>query len=217
MEHSRWLEAWENGNIGFHISEYHPLLVKYYESLKLEENSKILIPLSGKTLDILFFAKRAHNVVAVELSELAVQSFFEENHIPYEVKQNKHAKKYVSKDPKLNIEIYCDDLFNLEEADFDLIYDRASIVALPPEIRIEYRSFLQDKIKNAGQWFIISFEYVQEKMDGPPFSVPFNEIKSNTTKLEWKELESQTRKPSERFQANGLDIFSQSAYLGKKI
>ncbi len=57
----------------------------------------------------------------------------------------------------------------------DSIYDRAALVALPEEMRKEYTTHLMKITKNAPQLLIV-FEYDQDAVAGPPFSITEEEI-----------------------------------------
>ena len=56
------------------------------------------------------------------------------------------------------------------------MYDRASIVALPPDIRRRYAQVLTTQIRPEAPWYLVSFTYDQMEMEGPPHSVPLTEI-----------------------------------------
>jgi len=57
----------------------------------------------------------------------------------------------------------------------DAIYDRAALVALPQEMRIRYTAHLTEITDKAPQ-LLITFEYDQSAMEGPPFSVSNEEV-----------------------------------------
>ena len=63
----------------------------------------------------------------------------------------------------------------------DAIYDRAALVALPPTMRSRYTAHLNDITEHASQ-FLITFEYDQKKMEGPPFSITEDEVKKHYEK-----------------------------------
>jgi hypothetical protein len=69
MQESFWLDSWRNRNIGFHQAAVHPALLQYWPGVAVA--SSVLVPLCGKTLDMLWLAKRGHDVVGVELAEAA--------------------------------------------------------------------------------------------------------------------------------------------------
>lgn len=57
-----------------------------------------------------------------------------------------------------------------------MVYDRAALVALPGEMRARYAAHLTAVSKAAPQ-FLITFAYDQSQMEGPPFSVPGEEVR----------------------------------------
>ena len=81
MTNEHWIQRWEEKNIGFHEKDINSLLVKHFKTLKLTTNSRVFVPLCGKTLDISWLLMLGHDVVGVELSEIAVKELFEELHI----------------------------------------------------------------------------------------------------------------------------------------
>jgi hypothetical protein len=60
------------------------LLLKYLTQLNLPHNARIFVPLSGKSVDMLWLAKQGYQVIGVELSQEACQLFFSEYDIPYQ-------------------------------------------------------------------------------------------------------------------------------------
>lgn len=175
MEKQFWIKKWESHQIGFHQSEYNPFLIKYWKSFVGDKRGKVFVPMSGKSLDIKFLIEYGHKVIAVELAESAVYSFFEEHNIHYEIKETTHFKIFKSE----SVTFYCGDFFALNGKDLDgveFIYDRASLIALPFEIRNSYIKFMQTHLKAAKHFLItISFDNVQL---GPPFSVDEKMVKN---------------------------------------
>ena len=58
------------------------------------------------------------------------------------------------------------------------MYDRGALVALPPDMRIEYVSSLYAMLTSTVQILLIAFDYPQHEMPGPPFSVQTDEVES---------------------------------------
>jgi thiopurine S-methyltransferase len=81
MKHRFWNNRWERGEIGFHQAEITPFLSRFFPSLGLAKNARVLVPLCGKSLDLLWMREQEYQVVGVELSEQAVSAFFAENGI----------------------------------------------------------------------------------------------------------------------------------------
>lgn len=81
MKGSYWLQRWREDRTGWHHSEPIPLLIRHWPALGVPAGSRVLVPLAGKSLDMLWLAEQGFAVLGVELSELAVPQFFSENHL----------------------------------------------------------------------------------------------------------------------------------------
>ena len=123
-----WLDRWEVGRTGWHEPAGNRNLKAHCDWSK----KRVLVPLCGKTPDLLWLESRGNDVVGVELSEIAVQAFFEENDLEYEVGSGDLvAYRCTSR----NLTIYCGDFFAFRDEPFDAHYDRGAFVALSPELR----------------------------------------------------------------------------------
>lgn len=78
MDTKYWHQRWETRNIGFHLNEANPLLVQYFKELNLLKDSRVFLPLCGKTRDISWLLAQGYQVVGAELNELAITELFEE-------------------------------------------------------------------------------------------------------------------------------------------
>ncbi|MEM8544192.1 MAG: thiopurine S-methyltransferase [Cyanobacteria bacterium P01_H01_bin.119] len=177
MEAEFWHQRWEQNKIAFHKSEAHPLLVKSFKKLVRSKGDRIFLPLCGKTLDIHWLLANGCRVAGAELSQIAIEQLFDELKLAPTVSEVGKLKHY-SADA---IDIFVGDIFNLSReilGSIDGIYDRAAIVALPRTVRDRYTMHLKQITHTAPQ-LIISFEYDQTLMDGPPFSVSQAEIKQH--------------------------------------
>ncbi|MFJ3048157.1 thiopurine S-methyltransferase [Herbaspirillum chlorophenolicum] len=175
MEAEFWLERWREGRTHFHQSRVTPLLQKYRPALELPAGSTVLAPLCGKSLDMLWLAEQGHKVLGVELSQLAVEQFFAENQLSPQVHESVQGTHYSAG----AIEIICGDIFKLDDATLAGCagaYDRAALIALPPEMRGRYAQQVYGRLPAGARSILITLEYDQEQMDGPPFSVPEKEV-----------------------------------------
>ena len=174
MEHSFWHSKWQKNEIGFHEPKGNVLLVKYASFLLGDDSSnsslkRIFVPLCGKTRDIGWLLSQDCEVVGAELSEVAVVQLFEELGAKPTVTTTSNGKVYA----KDGLTVYVGDIFKLTPSDLgDItgVYDRAALVALPSPLREQYAAHLMAITQCAPQ-LIISFEYDQNEMPGPPFSV----------------------------------------------
>lgn len=169
-----WQERWEKDEIAFHMNEVNPMLIKHFSALELKRQKRIFIPLCGKTLDIKWLLEKDYEIVGVELNEDAIKSLFLELDLDFTVTNIEHFQVYRAS----NIKIFIGDFFKLSRdvlGDIDYIYDRAALVALPKNMRSLYSQHLLNITKKASQ-LLISYEYNQNIMKGPPFSVDLQEI-----------------------------------------
>lgn len=77
--------------------------------------------------------------------------------------------------------ILCGDVFALTEADVAScvgLYDRAATIALPAEMRAAYAQHLNRILPRGCRGLLITLDYDQSQMNGPPFSVPDAEVQS---------------------------------------
>ena len=198
MEHSFWHSKWQKNEIGFHEPEGNALLIKYASALLGTENShsafkRIFVPLCGKSRDIGWLLSQGCEVVGAELSEVAIIQLFEELGAEPNVTTTAKGKVYTQN----GLTVYVGDIFKLTASDLGNVtgvYDRAALVALPSPLREQYAAHLIAITQCAPQ-LIISFEYDQNEMPGPPFSVNEKTVESlysadyNIQKLERSVLE----------------------------
>lgn len=156
-----WLQCWLDQRTDFHQTEVNPLLIKFWPSLESGMGSRIFVPLCGKSLDMLWLAERGHEVIGVELSPVAVNAFFQENHL-------QPVKRIVGKFTLWshgNISILCGDYFALTPADigyFDAAYDRAALTSLPENIRALYVKQLHKLVPQSAKVFLLTIEDAAE-------------------------------------------------------
>jgi thiopurine S-methyltransferase len=121
-----WLERWQEGRIGWHEEGGNASLRKHWRAA----GRCVLVPMCGKTVDMLWLEEQGNSVVGVELSDIAARAFFEENDLQYTIREGK-LPAYVAEDR--NITIYCGDLFDFDEPGHTGWYDRGAFVATPAE------------------------------------------------------------------------------------
>jgi thiopurine S-methyltransferase len=173
MEKNFWIERWERAETGFHQNQINPYLIQHWDALHPPVGSLVFVPLCGKSQDMLWLRNQGHRVLGVELSEIPVQDFFAE------CTPDKHGKfdRYEAD----GIQILCGDFFDLQACDLAevrLVYDRASLIALPVEMRERYAAHLVKILPPATQILLVTASYPQQEMKGPPFSVSAAEIEA---------------------------------------
>lgn len=177
MDNDFWLERWREGQTGFHQQKVTPLLQKYWPSLGLPSDSQVLVPLCGKSLDMLWLAEQGHRVLGIELSSLAIDQFFAENGLTPAIHSSPLGQHFVDG----RIEIVRGDIFALDPATLAGclgVYDRAALIALPLSMRERYVQHVYGQLSPQYRGLLLTLEYPQEEMDGPPFSVTDDEVQS---------------------------------------
>ena len=176
MDPAFWTKRWQDNDIGFHQPDGHDLLKRLWPTLDVPQGAAVFVPLAGKSLDMRWLVERGHRVVGVELSEIAVDQFFAAAGLtPAESRDGlllvKSAGPYV---------LYCGDMFDLEPRhlpDIAAAYDRAALIALPREMRPRYSESLAQLLAAGTVVLLISIEYPEGEIEGPPFSVSEEEIR----------------------------------------
>lgn len=214
MEPDFWHNRWENNLIGFHLDEVNPYLIQHWPAVGARPENRVLVPLCGKSLDLLWLAEQGHEVIAVEISPIAVKDFFAENHL--QAKCIRGARFNVWESGR--IKLLCGDVFELTAADvgrIDVVYDRAALIALPPEMRRCYVRMINRLVPAEAPHLLISLDYEQDRMDGPPFAVSDAEIKElYGERFQIDCLQSdEVLDQNERFRELGLSWLKESVYL----
>jgi thiopurine S-methyltransferase len=171
VERQFWVESWLKGGscTSFHRPDIHPYVIKHAPPAFLA-GRRVLVPLCGKTNDLLWFQQHAEHVTGVELSDLAVHQFFAENRTPFE----RHGNRYEAE----RLTILCEDMFDLGPAEIgpvDFVYDRAALVALPLPMRLRYVAKLDELTRRGTVQFVNTVQY-DPVMDTPPFSIGPDEV-----------------------------------------
>jgi len=166
MEHEFWHERWAKDQIGFHEGTVNQYLHDHWPELAGNGTDAVFVPLCGKAHDMWWLHDRGHPIIGVELSEVACKDFFEE------------AQEKASVHPG-EPQIWCGDYFQLVPDDLKhirLVYDRAALIALPPEMRKSYVNHLTAIIPDDTRILLITLDYDSSEMQGPPFNVTDDEV-----------------------------------------
>lgn len=176
MDTDFWLTRWTLGQTGFHQSRVMPLLQKHWPTLSLPTDSRVLVPLAGKSLDVAWLADQGHRVLAVELSPLAVEQFFADHQLTPTIRDVPQGRLYQTD----GIDFLCGDIFDLDAASLascQACYDRAALIALPLDLRIRYVAHVYGQLPIGCQTLLLTLDYPQTEMDGPPFALSDAEVR----------------------------------------
>ena len=175
MDPDFWEQRWRDNQIGFHQQQVTPLLVQYWNAVGVAAGGQVFVPLAGKSKDMAWLAARGHRVLGVELSQLAVDQFFDEHGLTPTIRDSSHGRHYSAG----AIELVRGDAFALDGAllaGCTGVYDRAALIALPLRLRQRYVADLYSKLPPGCRGLLVTLEYPQHEKDGPPFSVPEDEV-----------------------------------------
>ena len=181
MQHDFWLERWQRNEIGFHQQTFNAHLQEYWQRLRVPLRGPVFVPLCGKSRDMLWLRAQGHPVMGVELSDLALRDFFSENQLtplhsrrpPFELWQAD------------GIDLLCGDFFELKSSDLAgiaAVYDRASLIALPPPLREQYVAKLIEILPAQVEILLVTMESPHAQMQGPTFSVAEEEVRALYTR-----------------------------------
>ena len=187
MEPEFWHARWKEGRTGFHEGKPNVFLARHDDVLG--PHTTVLVPLAGKSVDMLHLAGLGHQVLGVELSEQAVTDFFNDNGLDATTTQV-GAYDVWTAGP---ITVLVGDFFALTPdfmAGVTALYDRAAIVALPSEMRERYAAHLRALMPAGATGLVVTFDYPQDLMDGPPFAVTSAELRKLYAGLVVEEIDS---------------------------
>jgi thiopurine S-methyltransferase len=213
MEPASWLERWARGETGFHLPTVNPYLPRYWPALELQPGARVLVPLAGKSVDLLWLRERGHEVVAVELSPLAADALFAGLGVTPTCTQEDGFE--IRRVPGLSFHI--GDFLAATTAligQIDAVYDRAALIALPPSVRAAYAGHLSALQAPGARTLLVGFEYPQQQLQGPPFAVHAAEIRAlfgathEIRTLACEDILAQ----EPRFQARGVTALAERVY-----
>jgi thiopurine S-methyltransferase len=170
-----WHDRWRTGQVGFHQSAVDRHLAEYWPRFELPAASRVFVPLCGKSLDLKWLRDRGHTVIGVELSAVALESFCMENGIPARRRSLGDFDVYEAEGLKL----FRGDFFALTTemlGSVAAIYDRAALISWTPELRDSYVAHLTALTSPGTKSLLITVEYQQDQMSGPPFSVSAGDV-----------------------------------------
>lgn len=165
-----WIDRWQEGRIGWHEAHGNRSLQRYWRGGGL----RVLVPLCGKSVDMLWLARQGNEVTGVDVSDIAAREFFVDNDLRCE--RSADGTRYTATD--LPVTIVCGDYFAFVETGFDAHYDRGALVALPAERRPRYAAHTAARLTADPVQLVITLEYQQSCVDGPPYSVSEDEVLS---------------------------------------
>jgi len=177
VDNQHWLDRWQENRIGFHEGAVNRHLQTFLPQFGLEAGNCVFMPLCGKAHDISWMAGQGLEVIGIELSELAIEAFFEEQGLDFERFDSDRFGVYEAE----RITLLQGDFFDLRNDDLgacNFVYDRAALIAMSPSQRPRYYQHMLSITPTVSSMLLIKLDYDQSAMEGPPFAVADEEIQS---------------------------------------
>jgi thiopurine S-methyltransferase len=175
MEPEFWLERWQANDIGFHQPHIHDQLQRCWPKLNVPKGGPVLVPLCGKSRDMVWLGEHGFDVLGIELSERAIADFFREQALT-PVRSRRGAFDAFTSLPYTLLQ---GDIFDVVA---DVVpgvaaaYDRAALVALKPDQRACYAARLAAVMPAGAALLLITLDYPVAEMAGPPFAVTDSDV-----------------------------------------
>lgn len=216
MDQQFWLDKWQKNETVFHLGDVNELLTRFWSDLNLD-SGRVLVPLCGKSLDVLWLLQQGYEVVGIELSPVAIAALRDllELHLGFVLEESQLGSHRLYQHPRVTL--VEGDFFTVPERllpTVTAVYDRAAMVALPADMRAAYRNQLIRLAPRAPQ-LLVTLEYDQSLNSNPPFAVAATELDVGygahyrLQLLQEEELIDQ----EPRFRSKGLTSFIQKTWL----
>lgn len=211
-----WIERWKEGRTNFHLSAVNPQLVRLADRFLAGGPHRVLVPLCGKTLDLAWLVDRGHEVAGAELSEIAVRAIFDDAG---------QAPVVEGGEPALwrapGLAVFLGDFFALEPGRLAAalggpptrVWDRAAMIALPPELRGRYVDHLRRLAAPGAVVLLDTLTYDAARMPGPPFSVSPDEVRERYAGASVELLETADLVIEDRWKALGHEWMRRHLFL----
>ncbi len=213
MNQDFWLERWERDELGFHQQAVHRYLPRHWPSLALPAGARVFVPLCGKSRDMLWLRDAGFEVIGVEISLKAAHSFFGENELSMSHRRDGPFECFFGG----GISLLVGDFFDLRPGRIDGVaaaFDRAALVALPPSTRTRYAEHMAALLPAGTQTLLVTLEYDQGQMDGPPYSVTPEEVRglyAGSNRMESLQSE-EVIQDEPKFRSRGLTALAETAW-----
>ncbi len=204
---AHWLARWQEGRTGWHEPRGNERLQRHWTA----SGRHVLVPLCGKALDLAWLAARGNRVTGVELSPLAVEAFFREQALDYDIDESGDLPVYVARDVPVRIAV--GDYFAFTETGFDGHFDRGALVALPASLRARYAAHTLARLAPGALQCVITVDYAADVAEGPPFVISDDELERCFPGLDCVECYDDTANMPPKFRDAGVATFRENVWM----
>ena len=241
-----WANRWANGKIGWHKDQVNEFLernidkivsVSQTTTIDGDNNNtcpnpklkRVLVPLCGKTIDIKYLADHpgVSEVVGVDGVQTALDEFMKE-HKDLNIRAVKDsAADRFEAFSGTKVSLLRGDFFELDAkaaGTFDVVFDRASMVAINPTLRKEYVEVLRKVLAPGGKILLVTIDRQGSDEEavkkGPPFTIPEATVRELYEGQDWVKSvtllsseDSFEKDPSQKERFDGLDRMMEHVFL----
>jgi SAM-dependent methyltransferase len=147
-----WDTRFQDGVTPWDAGGVPPQLARWLDG---KRSQKVLVPGCGSGYEVRLFTEAGHDVLAIDFSAEAVQA----------------ARRALG---PLAERVRQVDFFELKEAPFDLVYERAFLCALPRARWPDWARGMAELVRPGGT--LAGFFYLDDNPRGPPFGTSRNEL-----------------------------------------
>ena len=174
VEAEFWLQRWREGSTPWNEGVPNAALRRHLDCLGLNPGDRVFVPLCGKAEDMWWLHEQGFEVLGIDLSPIAGREFLGAHGLAFT--ETRHSRYSLIESP--GFRLFAGDFFALDAGDLEgvaAVYDRAALVALPPSVRQCYARRLNELLE--APILLISMEYPEHEIEGPPFPVSEQEIR----------------------------------------
>lgn len=214
MQTEFWHEAWAKApEPGWQQKAYNRFLTRHWAATGAVPQETVFVPLCGRSLDMQWLREYGHHIVGIDLSVSALERFCEQQSIDAVCERD--GELSVFRAPGWTL--YAGDFFKLQSSHLSQVsrvFDRAALIAMPEDMREKYSAHLTAVLPGGVEMFLITISYDQEKMKGPPFSVPDAEVHRLYRNFSASALESDSGPDAlGNLRERGLDSLTETCFL----
>ncbi|HWM42005.1 MAG TPA: methyltransferase domain-containing protein [Burkholderiales bacterium] len=143
-----WDKRFREGVTPWDAGDAPPKLAVWLQ--KKKPGLKVLVPGCGSGYEVRLFAEHGHDVLAIDFSDAAIEA----------------ARRELGPLSRL---VKKADFFELQEGQFDLVYERAFLCALPRALWPAWGTRVAELVRPGGE--LAGFYYLDDNPRGPPFGI----------------------------------------------